>query len=271
MYPMKTIKVFLFIVLLAFVTACEHGEYHKQNNATNGEYITVILDSTQVINPEYAELIKPYRQKMDSAMNQEVAYSNKEYFKKKPNGLLNNLVTDILLEELKKTSDINIDFCLLNYGGLRRPLPAGKIIKSDIFQLMPFENEAVLVKLKPVAMHDLFRYIFLSGGQPVSDIEMHFEDSIIQKALISGQAWDSLRSYWVLTSDYTANGGDKMSFFAQRDTMILTSILIRDAIFKHLDSLQKNDILLSADTTERVFFKSTEQTNNKQETPNTKQ
>jgi 2',3'-cyclic-nucleotide 2'-phosphodiesterase (5'-nucleotidase family) len=191
---------------------------------------------------------------MDSAMNEQVAFSNQEYFKQKPNGLLNNLIADMLLNEVAKTSNIEIDFCMLNYGGLRRPLPEGKIIKSDIFQLMPFENEAVLVKLKPQAMSHLFKYIYFSGGQPVSSIEMHYNDSVLNYALINGEQWDSLKSYWVLTSDYTANGGDRMTFFLERDSMILTSVLLRSAIFSYLDSLQDNNITLIADTTNRIYF-----------------
>ncbi len=201
------------------------------------------------------EEISPYRQKMDSVMDEVVVYSNKEIYRHKPNGPLNNLVADMLLCQVNKGSNIKADFCLLNYGGLRRPIPAGDVKKSNIFQLMPFENEAVLVKLKPKAMRDLFYYLYKTNGQPISNLIVNYKDSIISSATIGDMAWDSTKSYWVVTSDYTANGGDRMDFFAERDSMILTGVLIRNAIFDYVDSLQSNNLTLDADTNYRIFFK----------------
>jgi len=187
-------------------------------------------------------------------MDEVVVHSNHEIYRKKPNGPLNNLVADILFDEVNKQSDVKADFCMLNYGGLRRPLPKGDIQKSNIFQLMPFENEAVLVKLKPKAMKSLFYYIYATNGQPVANMEVHFQDSTFVSAKINNQPWDSTLSYWAVTSDYTANGGDKMDFFAERDSMILTGLLIRNAIFDYVDSLQNHNITLEADSTIRIFM-----------------
>lgn len=251
---MKITHILITILISISFLACERDRFFKQDELIKSDFISVKLDSNQYPDTEIEAVIIPYRVKMDSLMNEVVAYSVDEISKDKPNGALNNLITDILLEEIKKTAEVEIDFCMLNYGGLRRPLPAGNIIKTDVFQLMPFENEAVLVKLKAEAMHDLFSYLYESNGQPISNLEVHFTDSLLTQAIVNNVPWDSTRAYWVLTSDYTANGGDKMYFFGQRDSLILTGVLIRDVIFTYLDSLQNNGIQLNADTNARIFL-----------------
>ncbi len=245
--------LFIGVSILLF-SRCNRPKQQFTAKYSNAEYIKVVTDSNSISDSVVEAIIKPYRAKMEADMNVVVAHSKAEMQKSKPSGALNNLVSDMLLDVEKKNSNVNIDFCLINYGGLRRPLPKGEILKSDIFQLMPFQNEAVLVKVNPDGMLNLFKYLYFSGGQPISGLKVDFQDSIHFDASIQNQAWDSTKSYWVLTSDYTANGGDKMNFFAQKDSTILTGQLIRNAIFIYLDSLQKNNLLLESDTIPRIIF-----------------
>jgi len=83
-------------------------------------------------------MIAPYKKKLDLDMDSVVAFSNKEYFKKKPNGSLNNLICDMVFDVVVKRykkSEFKPDFCLLNYGGLRQPLPKGEITKLCLYYL----------------------------------------------------------------------------------------------------------------------------------------
>lgn len=248
-------KLVLVLILLSFlIISCKNDRDIKDIISTSGRFLEVKTDSSLAGDSVMEDHIYPYRIKMDSVMDEIVGFSNREIYKKKPNGSLNNFVADILYDRANKFSNVKADFCLLNYGGLRRPLPAGNIQKSSIFQLMPFENETVLVKLKPKAMKLLLYYLYRANGQPVSNLEVHYQDSNVVSVNINNQPWDSTKSYWVVTSDYTANGGDKMAFFAQRDSIILTGVLIRDAIFDYLDSLQNHNINLEADSNIRIFM-----------------
>jgi len=256
LYSKRRIIYTLYIsVIILFFSQCNQPKQQLYPQQSKNEYLRVITDSTHKSNAKVETMIRPYRDKMEADMNEVVGFSNAEMQKSKPSGALNNIVSDMMLDVISKKSDVDIDFCLINYGGLRRPLPKGELLKSDIFQLMPFQNEAVLVKVNPEGMKNLFKYLYLSGGQPVSDLKVVFNDSANFDARIKNQAWDSTRSYWILTSDYTANGGDRMDFFSQKDSTILTGQLIRNAIFTYLDSLQNNNLVLEKDTVSRIIFK----------------
>jgi len=246
-----TLYIGLFLLLFS---SCNNEPHKLSISNTNSHYIEVKADSSHLIDSEVEAIIKPYRAKMEKDMNKLIAYSEKELFKSKPSGTLNNAVADMVLESLTKNTEFEIDFCMLNYGGLRRPLPKGEILKSDVFQLMPFQNEAVIVKVNANGMKNLFKYLYFSGGQPISALKVVYKDSVNFNAKIQNQEWDPSKSYWVLTSDYTANGGDKMNFFAQRDSVVMTGVLLRNAIFDYLEKLQKEDISLKADTVQRIIF-----------------
>jgi 2',3'-cyclic-nucleotide 2'-phosphodiesterase (5'-nucleotidase family) len=236
------------------LASCQQASTELFPNQVQSSFIAVKLDSSQSADAQMEAIIAPYRNKMDSAMSEVVVISAGDYARALPNGKLNNLISDIMLQQIQQETKVHIDFCLLNYGGLRRPLPKGEVIKSDIYQLMPFENEAVLVKLSPKGMQQMFSYIHKCGGQPVSGIELHYSDSTFISAKIQGKDYNPQRSYWVLTSDYTANGGDQMDFFAQRDSTIVMGTLLREAMFGALHSLHQQGDKLVADSTDRIYF-----------------
>ena len=72
-------------------------------------------------------------------MNEVLVISEEEFPKEKgkPETKLGNLVADLSLEIAKRIYEDSVNFCLLNFGGLRTSLPKGEITKGKIFELMP--------------------------------------------------------------------------------------------------------------------------------------
>ena len=58
----------------------------------------------------------------------------------------------------------------MNNGGLRTTLAKGKITRGDIYKVMPFENELVILELNKTDFIGLLHYITASGGEPFSGI-----------------------------------------------------------------------------------------------------
>ena len=62
-----------------------------------------------------------------------------------------------LCEEMIKRQSLNVDFVVLNYGGLRiQSMAAGPITMSKVYELMPFDNTLVVVDLLGSELNDLF-------------------------------------------------------------------------------------------------------------------
>ena len=105
------------------------------------------------------------------------------------------------------------DICLLNNGGLRTTLPKGNITKGRIFELMPFENELVVLTISGEKTQGLFDFLARVNGMPLAGAEMGIDNKNPVSIIIGGEAFDPGKTYRVLTSDYLAEGGDKMRFF----------------------------------------------------------
>ncbi|MEE2930925.1 MAG: 5'-nucleotidase C-terminal domain-containing protein [Bacteroidota bacterium] len=184
-------------------------------------------------------IIQPYKEGIDSVMNEVLCYSNIIISKNKPESLLGNFVTDLCLETFSEQADI----CVMNNGGLRAELPKGEITIGKIYELMPFDNELVVVVLNKTEQKDLFEYIVSRGGEPFSGMKINIDTSgnISTSMNTHNKTYTNMR---VLTSDYLANGGDKMRFFENKE-QIKVGLKVRDVIINYCTS--KDTITSSLD------------------------
>ncbi len=198
---------------------------------------------------EIDSVIAIYRYDLEKEMSQVLAYSDQTMTRGTPEGLLNNFVADLVFETGLNIYDGDqpIDFCLLNYGGLRAPIPQGPVTMSHVFELMPFENEMVVVTISPEKTLELFDYLATTSvGMPVSGIRLKLDDGKVKEVTIDGQPFNPERNYRVLTSDYLAGGGDNMTFFLKPIQYEYLGLRIRDAIIKHLQEKQQKGLSIKS-------------------------
>jgi len=170
--------------------------------------------------------------------------------KARPEGLLSNFVADLVFNETAKLDGFKADFCLLNHGGLRAPLPKGDIKVKNIYELMPFENEVVIVEIEGHKVKEIASYLNYTGGEPVSGIKLNLSTN--PEILIQNKAVDVNRTYKIITSDYLAKGGDKMYFFSEPISLVKTGIKLRDMIMNHVKELTKSGKTLKANLDGRI-------------------
>ena len=219
---------FLIISIVAFLlTACS-VQYNLQSHIETSFDVSAESDSASL------SIIAPYKAGIDSIMNEVLCISKIDMTKGKPESLLGNFVTDLCLQQYSDIADI----CVMNNGGLRSSLTKGKITRGDIYTLMPFENKLVILELDKESYLELLQYITERGGEPFSGIKIIMDEN----GTILSQSLDlSNNKVKVLTSDYLANGGDKMSFFNEKKQE-LVGIKVRDAIINHCLA---NDTIMS--------------------------
>ena len=69
---------------------------------------------------------------------------------------LGNLIADAMLWH---TRHLNVDFAVQNGGGIRSNLPEGPITKRHIYDILPFNNTVVVLKMKGSQIFQLFEHI----------------------------------------------------------------------------------------------------------------
>lgn len=233
--PMKRFFGYLPFLFLLFLS-CK-----PRLQVTTGQYVLYpVKDSAY--DRKIEAMIVPYRSGMEMEMNAVIGVSdvNMEREKGKPETLLGNFVADLVLQTARQRTSQPVDFCLLNFGGLRSNIASGDITRRAVFELMPFENELVVLTLPAPAFRKMLTYLALAGGQPVAGFRLEVQDKQPLHIYIGTDEIfaDSRPFYTVVTSDYLANGGDNMSFFAEATATEMLNYKLRDAIIDYI--IQQN-------------------------------
>jgi 2',3'-cyclic-nucleotide 2'-phosphodiesterase (5'-nucleotidase family) len=171
---------------------------------------------------------------------------------------LTNLVADIILESgIAYCQDHNLkivpDVSYVNYGGLRASLPQGNITVERIFELMPFENEIVLIKISGESFQLMAEKIAGRGGEGVAGMKLGIRNGKVSSLTTDGKPVDRTNNYWLVTNDYIANGGDQMNMFSNPVERINTGFKIRDVLLKALKDRYKRDGIIDVKEDGRIF------------------
>jgi 5'-nucleotidase/UDP-sugar diphosphatase len=151
--------------------------------------------------------------------------------------LVGKLVTDAMREYF------DADFSFQNLGGLRADLPAGDITARDIFGVLPFGNELLIVNmpgeiLRRVVETKLAGHgdgICISGGEVVYDLNRPSYDRVLSFTL-GGEPLQDDRMYRVVVTNYLMEGNSGLDFLTtipEKDVE-LTQITTAEAVEHYL-------------------------------------
>jgi 2',3'-cyclic-nucleotide 2'-phosphodiesterase (5'-nucleotidase family) len=230
-------RLALYLHFTLFVVSC--GAY-RPIRYSGGESLTV---NQSVHSNRSDSIIKKYKISLDDKLSEILIYNDKDLTKGDPESALGNMFSDLLFlpwrDSIRMVFPESPAFALFNKGGLRTMLPAGNITVGSVFELMPFENELVLVHLNANAVNLMVAGLFAVKGQPVSGMKLSGTPESYS-LYIGNQKYQNGQSVVVLTSDYLANGGDKMSFFMDRIQIIPLRIKIRDRLIQVMRMMGKS-------------------------------
>ena len=244
-------RYIVFLGIVSIVWSCKL----KKISDFHGDNIAVV-DTIPVEN-KLDGMIAPYKVEMESKMNKVIGHTRTSLTNFSPESPLGNFVADVVFESGFKygidNENVSLEkwntLCLINFGGLRAPINEGDISIRHIYELMPFDNEIVIVSLSPSQVIEMLNYLFAKHGQPISNAQAVLSSNK-KELIIGGRVYNLERHINVITSDYLAKGGDKMSFF-KSSKMIQTGVLMRDAL---LDYVSMKKELPKFEIEDRMFF-----------------
>lgn len=242
---------FSFFLLLS----CASKSYY--NSKIEGKKIGVTSDYGQVNSID--EFVTPYRNHINKDLDNVLAYAPETLDKSKGElqTTIGNLMADMTVEMgnpiFQTRHKKNIDICILNHGGIRSILPKGNVTTRTAFEIMPFENSLIIVALKGAQIREMAEYILrekkphpLNGLKIVAD-----KTSLSIKSLtVNGQSLDEAKTYYVATSDYLSNGGDKMDFFKKAVQSFEMDYKLRNLMIDYFKKVDTIPVI----TTERVVL-----------------
>lgn len=231
-------KFLLLGIALLSLTACKTTSLQVANVQTQKN---ISINKELKDDEGFAKFIEPYTLKLNKEMNQKISYTQVNLTKEGDNSNLGNLLADYTFDGAdvwtKANLNKNVDAALINIGGIRTTIGKGDILLKNVFEVMPFENEVIIVKMKGSDLQGLFDYYAKTQvNNPVSHLYIETNNGQLTKTLINGKAVDPNQDYYIATSDYLALGGDNMKFFSKGES-IPTGIKLRDLF---IDYFKKN-------------------------------
>jgi 2',3'-cyclic-nucleotide 2'-phosphodiesterase (5'-nucleotidase family) len=222
------IQHFFLVALFAF-TACAQSIYQS----TKVEYASIKIANQhqQKSDSVSYNFLSTYKDSVDKTMNVVIGYNAAELRKDQPEGTLGNFMADGMRTMAEKRFQTKVDFALSNNGGIRiNALMKGDVTIGKMYELMPFDNMLVLLKMKGTVVRKFVNQILVKGGWPLSGMQIKSKGLVAQTILVQGVALEDEKEYTVATSDYIANGGDDCDFLKsivpQNNSILLRDILI---------------------------------------------
>ena len=249
------LKLFVIFLTLFFISSCSQKNYNLTK--IEGKQLPITEKGSET--PEIENFIKPYRDHINRDLDSILAYSPETLDKStgKWQTTIGNLMADVCLQRgnlvFKAREKKDIDLCLLNHGGIRAILPKGNVTTRTAYEIMPFENSLIVVALNGNQILDIASYIIKEKKpQPLSGMTFTIsKDNIAKNILIQGKPIDLSKTYYVVTNDYLANGGDNMSFFLKATQKFDLNYKIRNVLidyFKEVDTIPvKNDVRITVE------------------------
>ncbi|WP_289658495.1 5'-nucleotidase C-terminal domain-containing protein [Flavobacterium panacagri] len=238
------LKLFVIFLTLFSIFSCSQKNYNL--NKIEGKQLPVTENAGETATIE--AFIKPYRDHINQDLDNVLAYCPETLDKStgKWQTSIGSLLADVCLQRgnlvFKAREKKDIDLCLLNHGGIRAILPKGNVTTRTAFEIMPFENNLVVIALKGEQILDIAAYIIKEKKpQPLSGMTFTItKDNTAKNIMVQGKPLDLTKTYYVATNDYLANGGDSMTFFAKGTEKFDLNYKLRNVLidyFKEVDTV----------------------------------
>ncbi len=150
---------------------------------------------------------------------------------------LGNLHVDVMREAT------GADVAFHNKTGIRADIPAGEVKVRHLYQVAPFGNTVVTLRLKGTDLHDLVagmlgstsRLLEVSGAVVTCDPTAPEADRLVD-VVVGGEPLDPDRVYVVATNNFLAGGGDGHVAFTRGEEVLDTGAILLDLLRRHFEA-----------------------------------
>jgi len=223
---MRRPSIYTLLIALFFAASC-----NTSYQAQSVQYSHYKINQHAGGNASLTALVKPYSDSVNKLMNAVIGFNEILLERKRQGNLLGYFITDAYLEMARQKINAKIDAAFMNSGGVRLPeLPAGAITQGKIYELMPFDNLMVLLKMKGSSLKQYLDTLAANDGVIESGITLDIQNKTTQNVMIGGRPLDLNAEYTIAHSDYVVINSNLLKNI-DRTT---NGYLLRDAIIDYV-------------------------------------
>ncbi len=152
-----------------------------------------------------------------------------------------NLIGNLVCEAMLDYTDA--DFAFMNLGGIRDELLSGPISYRNIFNVMPFDNQIVLIEVDGKFLKEIIetrvsgsRHGLRTAGIKVVINRRRDNFNRVSELLICGESWQADKIYKIATSDFLLQGNAGLALLTKVPESKITRYEqgLRDVIVEYI-------------------------------------
>jgi 2',3'-cyclic-nucleotide 2'-phosphodiesterase (5'-nucleotidase family) len=217
----------------------------------------IAINSTKdtLANKQYINYLQTISEKMNEQMNVVIGQSVQKMNADKPESLLSNFASDLMREVASQAVGQPVDIGIMNLGGLRTQIPQGDVTVRNMYELMPFENELVVIWLRGDTLQKVINEIAAKNGEGVSGIKMTINNKNAENVTVGGKIIDNNKLYTIATNDFMAGGNDELYHLRNYVKIENTGLLVRDIFIETFKNAAKQGKIIDAHLDGRITIK----------------
>ena len=230
---MKKIAIFILVALCC--SAC-----HQPGKVVSKTSKIHMIDSTleAIQDTQYLAYLEPIKTELETQLNEAIGYAPKDLEVYQPECPMLNWASDALLAIARDLCPESVDMAVVNIGGMRCNWGTGNITFRHVFELMPFDNELVVLTMTGKEILALCDVFAKCGGQGVAGLRMSASKGVLRSAKIAGKDVVPEAYYTVATSDYLSQGNDGMTPLKNYEAMWKSERKIRDLYIEYIQQMK---------------------------------
>ncbi|MBO4434631.1 MAG: 5'-nucleotidase C-terminal domain-containing protein [Bacteroidales bacterium] len=168
---------------------------------------------------------------------------------------LGNLVVDAMRERGSKEFGVRMDVAVVNYGGIRIPMPEGPVTVGDIQSMFPFDNKLAYVKITGAELQRLMEQLAKTEAfQPVSGVKVMVKDHVLKEFTVGGKAVNPKKTYNLVTVDFLLQGGDQIYIGAMASDIVMSDVVMRDVMMDYVKAKEARHQKITAYSDGRIIM-----------------
>src|SRR5262245_60787453 len=190
-----------------------------------------------VADREVTKVLEPFNQKVRVKMAEVIGEATEDlpYYR-----AVESPLADVVADAFRDKGQTQI--AMHNIGGIRAKITGGRVTWGNAFEVLPFQNTLVTMKLTGAQLKKTLERGLVStvGMLAISGMRVQFDrtkpagQQVVSVHLTDGAILDDSKLYSVTTNDFVLAGGDGFSEFAKGTDIIDTGIFLRDVLVDYI-------------------------------------
>lgn len=218
------------------------------------------------LDPKIKQFLQPFTDSLENVTRDVIGFAAQDLINEGRVGAFPNWTADfgswfgnVVLDSLRQINpDIpELDFAIMNVGGIRNAIPQGPVTTGNILSTYPFSNRFVLMNISGKDIIETMRVAAKKGGEAVShELKVVCDsDRNVERVLLNLKEIDPDKNYTVATIDYVAWGNDDMLSMANGEWIYCSENEVCVPIIRYVKELTRLGLPLMSDPNPRFIYR----------------